>query len=306
MEALGAKQLHIKPFPITRYPTAMTTQSPQPSLDDLRREIDAIDTEIHGLIRRRADIVGRLGAIKKAADPAAAQSTALRPGREISILRRLVADHSGPFPVASLLGLWRGMMTAFLSIQTPIAIRVFSGEKALYFWDLARIHFGAATPLAAEADTAAILDAVRHDPFTLGLLPPPQDNDWWVTLPNEDQRRIHVVAALPVFSNNTIRGAITPAYVVAQVAPELSGQDTVWIVAQGSERAAQPILDAATAAGLGDAVICAYKADADGRASHLIATDRSVDDCTAALPTLAAAVGGNAAIVGVFAKPIAL
>ena len=39
----------------------------QRSLDDLRREIDQIDDEIHGLIMRRAEVVAHVAGAKKGA-----------------------------------------------------------------------------------------------------------------------------------------------------------------------------------------------------------------------------------------------
>ena len=35
------------------------------SLDDLRREIDEIDDQLHDLLMRRTEIVGRVGAVKR-------------------------------------------------------------------------------------------------------------------------------------------------------------------------------------------------------------------------------------------------
>ena len=36
-----------------------------PTLDRLRQEIDSIDSDLHGLIERRADLVDRIAASKK-------------------------------------------------------------------------------------------------------------------------------------------------------------------------------------------------------------------------------------------------
>ena len=47
-----------------------------PNLDKLRQEIDVIDRELHGLIRRRAELVDRIAAAKPVG------GLAIRPGRE--------------------------------------------------------------------------------------------------------------------------------------------------------------------------------------------------------------------------------
>src|SRR5262245_39676112 len=71
-----------------------------PSLDDLRQEIDAIDRELHGLIGRRADLVGRITAAKPTG------GLAIRPGREARVLRQRLAVHQGAFPAAAVFRMW--------------------------------------------------------------------------------------------------------------------------------------------------------------------------------------------------------
>ena len=84
------------------------TESP---LDQLRREIDAIDDDLHRLIIRRSEVVGRIALAK--ASNGGGGTVALRPGREAVVLRRLLERHTGPFPAAALVRLWRELMGAF-------------------------------------------------------------------------------------------------------------------------------------------------------------------------------------------------
>src|SRR5258708_12716735 len=84
-----------------------------PSLDNLRQEIDAIDGDLHGLIRRRASLVGQITAAKPAG------GLAMRPGREAQIMRQRLATHDGAFPTAAVYRMWREMMSAFSLMQTP-------------------------------------------------------------------------------------------------------------------------------------------------------------------------------------------
>src|SRR5262245_2532958 len=82
-----------------------------PSLEELRQEIDAIDGELHGLIRRRAGLVGRIQAAKPNG------GLAIRPGREARVLRQRIAAHDGDFPPAAIYRMWREMMSAFALMQ---------------------------------------------------------------------------------------------------------------------------------------------------------------------------------------------
>ena len=60
---------------------------PDPELDDLRREVDRLDDAMVDLLAERMRVVGAIARIKQ---PAATGLPAIRPGREASILRRLV------------------------------------------------------------------------------------------------------------------------------------------------------------------------------------------------------------------------
>jgi chorismate mutase len=63
-----------------------------PRLDSLRQEIDAIDGDLHGLIRRRASLVGEITAAKPAG------GLALRPGREAQSCASAWPRTTAPFP----------------------------------------------------------------------------------------------------------------------------------------------------------------------------------------------------------------
>src|SRR5690349_17316000 len=108
-----------------------------PSLDDLRRRIDEIDDGLHDLLIKRAEIVEAVAA-RKQLDSA----PALRPGREAKILRCLLGRHSGHFPTAALVRMWRELFAASLGLQTNFAVAVYVGQGGNGYWDLARDHFG--------------------------------------------------------------------------------------------------------------------------------------------------------------------
>ena len=127
-----------------------------PSIDSLRQEIDAIDTELHGLIRRRAEVVGQISATKPAG------GLALRPGREAQVLRKRLATHDGQFPPGAVYRMWREMMSAFTLIQTPgLKIAICRPADQPGYWDLARDHFGCQIPFVAHDTPAQVLAAVQ-------------------------------------------------------------------------------------------------------------------------------------------------
>src|SRR5260370_41142268 len=113
-----------------------------PDLDTLRQEIDVIGRELHGLIRRRAELVGKITAAKPNG------GLSIRPGREARILRQRLASHEGAFPAAAVYRMWREMMSAFALMQTPgLRVAVCRPADQPCYSDLAREHFRGHIPL---------------------------------------------------------------------------------------------------------------------------------------------------------------
>ena len=123
-----------------------------PRLNALRQEIDSIDGDLHGLIRRRAALVGEITASKPAG------GLALRPGREAQIMRTRLATHDGGFPAAAVYRMWREMMSAFSLMQTPgLKVAVCRPADQPGYWDLARDHFGCQVPMVGYESPAQVL-----------------------------------------------------------------------------------------------------------------------------------------------------
>ena len=59
---------------------AKSPRQAEPSLADLRREIDRIDADMHALLIERGEIIDRLIAVKKTEET----GSAFRPAREIT------------------------------------------------------------------------------------------------------------------------------------------------------------------------------------------------------------------------------
>jgi chorismate mutase len=198
-----------------------------PSLDSLRQEIDAIDGDLHGLIRRRAALVGRIGAAKPDG------GLALRPGREAIVLRRRLAAHEGNFPAAAVYRMWREMMSAFTLLQTPgLRIAVCRTADQPGYWDLARDHFGCQVPMTAHESPTQVLAEVRSNAVTVGVIPAPIEADaapWWPLLASGEATLPNVVAKLPFLAMPNARARSVSALVLARTEPEASGDDRALI-----------------------------------------------------------------------------
>jgi chorismate mutase len=204
-----------------------------PRLNALRQEIDSIDGDLHGLIRRRAALVGEITASKPAG------GLALRPGREAQIMRTRLAKHDGGFPAAAVYRMWREMMSAFSLMQTPgLKVAVCRPVDQPGYWDLARDHFGCQVPLVGYESPAQVLAEVRAQPTTIGVVPAPIEADsapWWPLLAGRDPTLPNVVARLPFLVMPNARARGITALVLARIEPEDSGDDRALISLESAQ-----------------------------------------------------------------------
>ena len=136
----------------------------------LRAEIDQIDDAAHDLFLRRAEIVQNIAKAKAAEQPDV-PVFAMRPGREARILRRLVARHSGNFPVAAIGRMWRELITASSGMQGPFEVAIYGSADPVGYLDVARWHFGSVMPSALYNSAAQVLQRVGEGKGVGGVLP---------------------------------------------------------------------------------------------------------------------------------------
>jgi len=275
-----------------------------PSLDSLRQQIDAIDGELHAMIRRRADLVDRISAAKPPG------GLALRPGREAQVMRQRLATHQGPFPSTALYRMWREMMCAFTLMQTPdLKIAICRPADQPGYWDLARDHFGCQIPFVANDTPAQVLAAVRANPSTVGVVPTPIESDaapWWPLLAGRDATLPNVVARLPFLDMPNARARGISAFVLARMEPEDSGDDRTLISVEATTGLSRNRIAGALAkAGL-PAFTSALDQVADGVHHYLVELPGVLADGDERLRELGNALGlksGRVAAIGAYAVP---
>lgn len=212
-------------------------ETTKPNLDDLRREIDEIDTAMHDLIMRRTAIVEQVSEIK-----GGQADSGMRPGREAAILRRLSARHEGSFPRGSLVRIWREIIAALTAIQGPYSVAVFADDSD-GLWDMTRDHFGSYTALSACTTRREVVAGVAAGHWTHGVLPYPaeiDDRPWWAGLWSLDAPR--VVLRLPFVEPGNVRDRRASALVIARVAPEKSGDDRSLLLIETRAEVRRPVI----------------------------------------------------------------
>lgn len=232
-------------------------------LEDLRREVDRLDAAMVELLAERMAVVAGIARIKRAGGSA---GPAIRPGREAVILRRLVERAAGRFPSLALARMWRELLAATTRAQAPLAIVVHAPADRPCLWDLARDHFGSATPASRVETSAEALRLAAESPGRLAVLPGPgPGRDWWTDLAEGAWPALRVVARLPFVR---VEAEPVDAMVVAAMEPEASGDD-LGLVAVPADRGLEPQRLVANLAGL-DARWLATAAGATGEPFHLL------------------------------------
>jgi chorismate mutase / prephenate dehydratase len=278
---------------------------PHWTLDDLRREIDEIDDEMHDLLMRRTKVVDAIGALKKSDGV-----PAIRPGREATILRRLIARHEGKFSRALVVRIWREILSGTTRLQVDFAVAVHVPESAPGLWDLARDHFGSCTPMTAFSTASQVLRAVTEGGASVGVLPLPQDGDsdpWWPHLVSADVQRPRVIARLPFASPGNARAGGLDALAIGRGEPEPTGADRSMLVIDTNREISRTRLFSVLKTGGLEPNFLAAVASAPDAAANLVELEGLVSPEDAllqkALVPLGAAVD-RVCFLGSYARPL--
>lgn len=289
------------------------------TLDDLRREIDEIDSSIHDLLMRRAAMAERIAAAKDDSargEGKMAAAAYFRPGREAAVLRRLVARHKGSFPLVSLVRLWREIMSSLVRLQGPFSVAVYTAADNPGYWDLARDHYGSTTPLIPCQSAIQVLREVSEGRATVGVLPFPQEGEmapWWPLVANTRNNPPKVIARFPFLatqqgSAGPSRGQVS-AVAVACLTPEHTGDDRSLLTVELTEEVSRARLTAILAS-VGLAPLWQASGPShggQGSGLYLIETESFVSPDDGRLAKLTEALGNalnRVTILGAYPAPI--
>ncbi len=196
---------------------------PNPTLADIRAEIDRLDAAMHGLLMERSEVIETLIKVKGTSQ----SGSAFRPAREAEVLRRLVERHRGLLPLDTVESIWRVIISTFTYVQAPHSVHADVTEDAAAIRDTARFHFGFTVPFVTHrgaADVIAAVDASRGD---LGIFRLDQSADagpWWRML--EKPQAPKIIARLP-FIDRPDHPAGLPVYVVSKPLAEAAVREVV-------------------------------------------------------------------------------
>jgi chorismate mutase len=269
---------------------AKSPRKTQPSLADLRREIDRIDTAMHDLLIERGEIIDQLIAVKKTEET----GSAFRPAREADMMRRLVRRHHGSLPLDTAESIWRVIISTFTYVQAPFAVHADLSAGDALMRDSARFHFGFTVPFVPHMGAATVVEAVTASKGDLGLVPAfaiAGGGPWWTAL--EFASAPKIIARLP-FVERADHPAALPIFVVSRVAADAMVTETeVWSMRLSgwSARGVQALAELADVIAVPDRAF-------DGAALLVSVAKGGIDAVHAAVVKIGASIRASALVGG--------
>jgi len=202
-------------------------------LEGLRQRIDEIDDRLQDLLIERLEIVANVAAHKRGKGAIAAH----QPAREAEIIRRLVQRSKGGFPAATLVRMWRELLSATVRLQSSFAVAVYAPPQAPGYWDLARDHYGSHTPIVPYRSTSQVIGAVMDGQAAVGVLPMPAEDDrdpWWRQLLSTDGNAPHIIARLPFGARGNARPDGADALAIGRGTEQPTGQDRTFFATENA------------------------------------------------------------------------
>ncbi|TAK01739.1 MAG: prephenate dehydratase [Candidatus Manganitrophaceae bacterium] len=131
----------------------------------LRRKIDEIDERILALLNDRARIVQEVGKIKKSQ-----QADFYAPSREKAIYDRLMQLNPGPFPNEAIRSVFREIISASLSLESPIRV-AYLGPRATFSHLATLQRFGFSVTDLPVNSIKEVFDEVERGRADFGVVP---------------------------------------------------------------------------------------------------------------------------------------
>jgi len=135
-------------------------------LDELRKQIDAIDEQFLALLGQRAAVVEQVAETKREAGA----SSYYDPERERAVLDRLAGKGAGRFPGGAIRSVFREIMSGCLSLEAPMTV-AFLGPEATFSHMAARHLFGLAARYREATTIDGVFDTVRRGEALCGVVP---------------------------------------------------------------------------------------------------------------------------------------
>jgi len=196
-------------------------------LDDIRKQIDSLDTELLDLLSRRADLVHEVGVVKKREG-----LQIYAPEREDALLRRLIEKNKGRLPEQSIRAIFREIMSAALALEDDLKI-AYLGPEGTWTHQAAIKKFGHSVNYSAQPNFADVFDQVARRRADYGVVPIENSTEGAVshTLDLFVDSPLHICAQIMMRIENGLMAAIPREQIRTLYShPQVFGQCRNWIL----------------------------------------------------------------------------
>jgi chorismate mutase/prephenate dehydratase len=131
-------------------------------LNQIRKQIDALDRRLLKLLSSRARLAQRIGRLK--------QGPAYRPEREAQVVRGILAENRGPLPDAAVARLYTEIMSACRALEESLTV-AYLGPQGTFSQEAAVKHFGGLAALAPGASIDEVFRQVETGAARYGVVP---------------------------------------------------------------------------------------------------------------------------------------
>ncbi|SFM22736.1 prephenate dehydratase [Variovorax sp. OV329] len=157
-------------------PDAPTPPSdPSSSLADLRVQIDSLDKQLLKLLNDRAHVAELVGEVKKREG-----TPYFRPDRVAQVIEKMTQSNPGPLKNAHISAIWREIMSACLSLESPQRVAVL-GPEGTFCEQAAIEYFGGAADLIYCASFDEVFHATASGSAQYGVVGVENSNEGVVT-----------------------------------------------------------------------------------------------------------------------------
>jgi len=287
-----------------------------PTLEDelasYRQRIDEIDNKLIALLQERIGIVGEVGAFKRRTAPG---TCPIRPGREAEMIRRIMATFdSSPntpkFPASAAAAMWRTLIGASTSVESPLIISVFVPERDNDLYWLAREYFGPSVQIVKQSYVKRVIGDIMDGKAAVGIVPMLRGSDttyWWTNLTQQTPDTPKVFARVPFVTHSATARDAASALAIARVTPENTGDDNSLLVLEADHNVSQNRLQTAFGNAKLEATWINIATLTPNARHHLIEIKGFVTETSEPIQALISSLGAsiyNACFLGSYAVPI--
>lgn len=145
------------------------------TLDDLRREIDAIDNQLLDLLNQRMEVVKKVGELKRNQ-----QTVIYRPEREKAIIDRLVKHSKGRLKKSAIEAIFLEIFAISRNLEFPERI-AYLGPEGSFTHQAAESRYGAMSEYLPLGTIEAVFEAVDANRARFGVVPLENNQEGIVT-----------------------------------------------------------------------------------------------------------------------------